>query len=189
MILNTLRCQAGGEELTADSFNELYWLAQKRGWVIITEPGLASDQGVCPKHLQESHDGLVSIKAPPGTAWTVGCHTCEWDEDVWSESEAKELSLSHDCKDSRDDWAHTFILSPEKARDEAIRQAERNTRYDEAQRRKRAKDKEDAEIERLRAEARAAEHRYLLALAKEGERWLDIKFRFRHPIKALRSRP
>lgn len=152
-VLNLARCTACGAEMTAENLNQLVWNARDAGWVVEAN-GNWGPTFVCPRHFD---DPEVTTKLGGfGPKWLAFCHTCDWDQEFWTEDEAKKEKARHDCEDWMDIQPDVTIKSPAQQREDA--------ETSETYRIKNAKRRLD---EKMAAEA---EVRYVAFLESEVER-------------------
>lgn len=122
-VLNTARCRACPAELEAENWFQVVWTARESGWVVDKD-----EQFVCPRHLEDP-DVTTSLGGP-GIKWLAFCWTCDWEQEFWTEEEAKAEKRKHDCEDWRDDFPDVHIKSPQQRLEESKRSDEYRVKRD-----------------------------------------------------------
>ena len=123
--LNTARCRACPAEFTAQNWFEVVWTARELGWVVDKD-----ETFVCPRHLEDPD--VTTLKPGPGIKWLAFCHTCDWEEEFWTEDEAKAEKRKHDCDDWMETWPDVHLKSPQERLEERRRSEEYRIKRDEA---------------------------------------------------------
>lgn len=121
-----VHCVTCGAEIVAGahSTNEAIWIAERAGWDFTKEQ---EPLAYCPNCVQRGNG--------PGR-WEVWCRTCDAEDSVDSEEEAKAWEKDHNCRDWVDPWwpeKDTGHTSPQERMEWARIRARNDREYKEEQ--------------------------------------------------------
>src|SRR3954463_5484953 len=148
--LSTLRCVRVGCDAGYHADVAMWHVvdnARDLGWVVIDD-----EHTFCPEHARDEAGNETEV-------WLVGCFTCDYEEEVDSEEDARWASREHECE------AETYIRSPSELREKKLRQ----DAYVERRNKEHHQKEEQIRVATERAHARQQR------LEKYASNWLRVR--------------